>query len=74
MPVTLAAAALLATGRSHESGTRPSILIAEDNGVIGMMLNEDLSEAGFEVSGPFTTCGAALASLEGQPPMRPFWT
>ena len=50
------------------SGTRPCILVAEDYGVIGMMLYEDLSEAGFEVSGPFTSCGAALASLDSQPP------
>jgi DNA-binding response OmpR family regulator len=36
--------------------------------VIAMMLYEDLSEAGFEVSGPFTNCVAALASLERQTP------
>jgi len=53
---------------SHQSGTRPCILIAEDYGVIGMMLYEDLSEAGFEVSGPFTSSSAALASLDTQTP------
>jgi DNA-binding response OmpR family regulator len=37
-------------------------------GVIGMMLYEDLSEAWFEVSGPFTSCSAALASLNIQTP------
>ena len=50
------------------SGTRPCILVAEDYGVIGMMLYEDLSEAGFDVSGPFTSCSAALASLDRQTP------
>jgi len=68
MPVTLAAAALRATGPTHESGNRPCILVAEDYGVIALMLYEDLSEAGFEVSGPFTSCGAALSSLERQTP------
>jgi DNA-binding response OmpR family regulator len=68
MPVTVAAAALFATGPSHESRTRPCILIAEDYSVIAMMLCEDLSEAGFEISGPFTSCGAALASLERHTP------
>jgi DNA-binding response OmpR family regulator len=52
----------------NASGKRPCILIAEDYGVIAMMLYEDLSEAGFEVSGPFTNCAAALASLERQTP------
>jgi DNA-binding response OmpR family regulator len=57
-----------ATNRSDESGRRPCILIAEDYGAIAMMLYEDLSEAGFEVSGPFTSCSAALASLDRQAP------
>ena len=52
----------------HQGGTRPCILVAEDYGVIGMMLYEDLSEAGFEVSGPFTSSSAALASLDTETP------
>ena len=48
--------------------SRPCILVAEDYGLIGHMLVEDLSEPGFNVSGPFRTCDAALASLTGQPP------
>jgi DNA-binding response OmpR family regulator len=32
------------------------------------MLSDDLLEAGFEVAGPFTTCAAAIASLERQTP------
>jgi DNA-binding response OmpR family regulator len=54
--------------RRKANRTRPCILVAEDYGVIGMMLYEDLSEAGFEVSGPFTSCSAALASLDTQTP------
>ncbi len=50
------------------NASRHCILIAEDYGVIAMMLYEDLSEAGFEGSGPFTSCAAALASLERQTP------
>jgi DNA-binding response OmpR family regulator len=50
------------------SSKRPCILIAEDYGEIAMMLSDDLSEAGFEVSGPFTNCAAAIASLERQTP------
>jgi DNA-binding response OmpR family regulator len=53
---------------SNASRKRPCILIAEDYGVIAVMLYEDLTEAGFEVSGPFTSAGAALTSLERQNP------
>ena len=48
--------------------SRPCILVAEDYGLIAHMLVEDLSEAGFNVSGPFRTCDAAITSLTGQPP------
>ena len=53
---------------SNASRKRHCILIAEDYGAIAMMLYEDLSEAGFEVSGPFTSSSAALASLDRQTP------
>jgi DNA-binding response OmpR family regulator len=46
----------------------PHILIAEDNGLIGMMLEQDLREAGFEVAGPFASCAAALKWLATQTP------
>jgi DNA-binding response OmpR family regulator len=46
----------------------PCILVAEDYGLIGAMLYEDLSDAGFKVSVPFTSCAAALASLARQTP------
>ena len=43
----------------HAIQSRPCILVAEDYGLIAHMLVEDLSEAGFNVSGPFRTCDAA---------------
>jgi DNA-binding response OmpR family regulator len=52
----------------HAIQSRPCILVAEDYGLIAHMLVEDLSEAGFNVSGPFRTCDAAIASLTGQTP------
>ena len=46
----------------------PRILIAEDYGLIGMMLEQDLRGAGYEVAGPFTSCAAALKWLATQTP------
>jgi DNA-binding response OmpR family regulator len=46
----------------------PRILIAEDYGLIGMMLEQDLRGAGFEVAGPFASCAAALKWLATQTP------
>ena len=37
------------------------ILIAEDNVLIGMMMEDDLRQAGFETAGPAATNAAALA-------------
>jgi DNA-binding response OmpR family regulator len=50
------------------SGTPPLVLVAEDYGTIGLMLAEELVDAGFGVSGPFTSCAAAIASLDNQLP------
>jgi DNA-binding response OmpR family regulator len=49
-------------------GTLPLVLVAEDYGTIGMMLAEELVEAGFGVSGPFSSCDAAMDSLDKEPP------
>jgi DNA-binding response OmpR family regulator len=48
--------------------SRPSVLIAEDYDLIGIMLDEELREAGFEVAGPFASCAAALAWLKSETP------
>jgi len=47
-------------------GTVPLVLVAEDYGTIGMMLAEELVEAGFGVS--FSSCDAAMDSLDKEPP------
>jgi CheY-like chemotaxis protein len=39
------------------------VLVAEDNAVIGMMLADDLQDAGYAVAGPFSHAAAALAQL-----------
>ena len=74
MPVTLAAAALLARGPSHESVMRPCILIAEDYGVIAMMLYEDLSEAGSRYLARSHLAVRLSPRLSDKPQMQPFWT
>jgi CheY-like chemotaxis protein len=44
------------------------ILIAEDYGLIGVMLEQELREAGFVVAGPFASCAAALKWLTTHTP------
>ena len=41
------------------------VLVAEDSAVIGMMLADELQDAGYAVAGPFSHAAAALAWLEG---------
>jgi two-component system, response regulator PdtaR len=53
---------------TQNSRTRPRVLVAEDHSVIAVMLYEDLSDAGFDVAGPFADCAAALGSLERHSP------
>jgi hypothetical protein len=55
-------------------GTSPLALVAEDYGIIGMMLAEELVEAGLCVSGLFASCAAAMDSLDKQLPRAAFWT
>lgn len=46
----------------------PLVLLAEDEAIIAIELEEGLREAGFAVAGPFATCAQAEAWLEdGQP-------
>jgi DNA-binding response OmpR family regulator len=49
-------------------GKSPLVLVAEDYGTIGMMLADDLVEAGLRVLGPFASCAVAMASLDEQRP------
>ena len=55
-------------------GTSPLALVAEDPAIIGMMLAEELVEAGLCVSGLFASCAAAMDLLIKQPPPCRLWT
>jgi DNA-binding response OmpR family regulator len=43
-------------------------MVVEDEAIIAMSLEDGLSDKGFEVIGPFSSCAAALASLETATP------
>jgi DNA-binding response OmpR family regulator len=43
---------------------RPRVLVAEDEFLVAMLLEEDLREAGFSIVGPFTTLEAAREAAE----------
>ena len=51
-------------------GTRPLILLAEDEAIIAVELQESLSDSGFSVVGPFATCAEAEAWLKTGTPGR----
>jgi DNA-binding response OmpR family regulator len=38
---------------------RPLVLVAEDEAIIALELEETLNAAGFDIAGPFATCAAA---------------
>jgi DNA-binding response OmpR family regulator len=41
-------------------GSKPLVLLLEDEALIALNLQDELQDAGYEVAGPFTTCSAAL--------------
>jgi CheY-like chemotaxis protein len=43
--------------------SRPRCLVAEDEAIVGMMMESDLDGAGYEIVGPFQSCSDALRSL-----------
>jgi DNA-binding response OmpR family regulator len=47
---------------------RPVVLLAEDEAIIAIELEDGLSEAGFAVAGPFATCAQAEAWLRSGEP------
>jgi DNA-binding response OmpR family regulator len=50
------------------SGTRPLILLAEDEAIIALELADSLKTEGFDVAGPFATCAEAEEWLKtGKP-------
>ena len=51
-----------------ENVRRPVILLAEDEAIIAIELADSLTDAGFDVAGPFSTCSEAEAWLKtGKP-------
>ncbi len=46
----------------------PVVLVAEPQALLGLWLDDVLTDAGCTVSGPFGTCSDALASLHAAPP------
>ena len=53
---------------SDQSQTPKIILIAEDEGIVALCLGDDLTEAGYEIVGPFATCAEAMRFLEDGTP------
>lgn len=52
---------------THADG-KPVVLVLEDEALIGITLQDDLLDAGYQVAGPFTSCAAALDWLEDNTP------
>jgi DNA-binding response OmpR family regulator len=44
------------------------VLVAEDQALIGFLMQAELSDAGFQVVGPFRSCAAASKWLTGDTP------
>ena len=51
-------------------GPQPArrVLVAEDQAIVGMAIQDALEDAGFEVAGPFATCAAAMEWLHRNSP------
>ena len=47
---------------------RRRVLVAEDEALIGMMIEDELAQAGFEIVGPFATCADASHWLSTDTP------
>jgi DNA-binding response OmpR family regulator len=48
--------------------SRCLVLLAEDQALVAMSLQDDLEEAGYAVAGPFDTCADGMAWLEYETP------
>jgi CheY-like chemotaxis protein len=49
-------------------GSKPLVLVLEDEALIAINLQDDLQDAGHEVAGPFTDCSVALEWLQTATP------
>jgi DNA-binding response OmpR family regulator len=50
------------------AGSKPLVLLLEDETLIALNLQDDFQDAGYEVAGPFVTCAAALEWLGTETP------
>ena len=50
------------------AGSKPLVLVLEDEALIALNLQDELQDAGYEVAGPFTACSAALEWLQTATP------
>jgi DNA-binding response OmpR family regulator len=50
------------------AGSKPLVLVLEDEALIALDLQDELQDAGHEVAGPFTACSAALEWLRTATP------
>jgi DNA-binding response OmpR family regulator len=50
-------------------GSRPRILLVEDNALISLILEDDLWDAGFEVVGPCSSSAESLKTLDRKNPV-----
>src|SRR5215213_4165217 len=58
----------LGSSEQHFVSPSPTCMIAEDEALIGMALEEELADAGFKTTGPFARCADALGSLDHDRP------
>jgi DNA-binding response OmpR family regulator len=50
------------------AGSKPLVLVLEDEALIAINLQDELQDAGHAVAGPFTACSAALEWLQTATP------
>jgi DNA-binding response OmpR family regulator len=53
---------------TKQANGRPLVLVLEDEALIALNLQDDLQDVGYDVAGPFTTCGAAQEWLQTETP------
>jgi DNA-binding response OmpR family regulator len=51
-----------------QNGARPVVLLAEDEAIIALELEDSLKAAGFDIAGPFSTCADAERWLQSANP------
>lgn len=57
-----------ATLQTDSTGSKPRVLVVEDNGTIAQVLVDELEEMGVDVVGPANTLEKAMQLVEGKPP------